>query len=130
MKEVLDFLTECGTFFISTVDGDQPRVRPFGFVMDYEGKLCLCTSNKKPTFAQLKVNPKTEISATKDGRWIRLSGEAEFCTTKESKAKALEVAPSLKAMYSVDDDIFEVFYIKNVKAVIADFSGNVEEYVF
>ncbi|MEL7657780.1 MAG: pyridoxamine 5'-phosphate oxidase family protein, partial [Bacillota bacterium] len=76
MNEVLEFLNECGVFFLSTMEGDQPRVRPFGFVMEHDGKLCYCTSNQKPVYAQLMANPKAEISgSTKDARWIRISGK-------------------------------------------------------
>lgn len=124
MNEVLDFLKECGVFFVSTVEGDQPRVRPFGFAMEYDGKICYCTGNYKPVYAQLKANPKTEISAsTTDGRWIRLSGKAVFCTTRETKAKALEVMPSLKSLYSDDDDIFEIFYLDEAVANICSFGA-------
>lgn len=124
MNEVLEFLKECGTFYLSTVEGDQPRVRPFGFVIEHDGKLCYCTSNKKPVYAQLKTNPKAEISATaKDSRWIRISGNAVFCTSRELKVKALEAAPFLRNMYSEDDDKFELFYLDDGIATISAFNG-------
>lgn len=114
MDEVLSFFNECGVFFVSTIDGDQPRVRPFSFAMEHDGKICFATSNQKPVYAQLKKNPNVEISASsKDARWLRLSGKAVFCTSKETKTKALEALPMLKHMYSADDDIFEIFYIEN-----------------
>ncbi|MCQ4935761.1 MULTISPECIES: pyridoxamine 5'-phosphate oxidase family protein [Anaerotignum] len=114
MNEVLEFFKECGVFFVSTVDGNQPRVRPFSFAMEYDGKLCFATSNQKPVYAQLIKNPNVEISASsKDARWLRLSGKAVFCTSKESKTNALEVMPMLKHMYSPDDTIFEIFYLEN-----------------
>jgi uncharacterized pyridoxamine 5'-phosphate oxidase family protein len=113
MDEVLKFLTENRTFYIATVEGDKPKVRPFGFVMKYEGKLWFCTNNQKNVYKQLKANPCFEIcTASSDGRWIRLSGKAVFNTTPASKAKALEVAPNLAKRYSVEDSIFEVFYIE------------------
>lgn len=125
MNEVLTFLKDCGTFFLSTVEGNQPKVRPFGFVMEHNGKLCFATSNQKPVYAQLKANPNTEIcAATKDARWMRLSGKAVFCTTKEAKAKALELMPMLKHMYSVDDEIFEIFYLENASANFCSMSGD------
>jgi len=124
MNEVLTFLQDCGTFFVSTVEGNLPKVRPFGFVMEHNGKLCFATSNQKPIYAQLKANPNTEICATtKDARWMRLSGKAVFCTTKEAKAKALELLPMLKHMYSVDDEIFEIFYLDNASANFCSMSG-------
>ena len=124
MNEVLKFLNDCGVFYVSTIDGNQPRVRPFSFVMEHEGKLCFATSNKKPFYAQLTANPNVEISATtQDARWLRLSGKAVFCTTREAKAHALEVMPPLKNMYSADDEIFEIFYLENAVANFYSMSG-------
>lgn len=125
MKEVLEFLNECKVFFVSTIDGNQPRVRPFGFVMEYEGKLCFGTSNQKRVYAQLTANPNCEIiAATKDAKWVRLSGQAVFCTTKEAKAHALETLPMLKKLYSVEDDIFEIFYLENAVAYFSTMQGD------
>ncbi len=124
MNEVFDFLRDCGIFFVATVDGNQPKVRPFGFVMEYEGKLCFGTSNQKPFYEQLMANPNIEICATaKDFRWLRLSGKAVFCTTKEAKAQALEIMPTLKRMYSVEDNIFEIFYLENATANFRSMQG-------
>lgn len=125
MNEVLNFLNECGVFFVSTVDGNQPKVRPFNFVMDYNGKLCFGTNNKKLVYSQLTANPNIEISAiTKDLRWIRLSGKAVFCTTKDTKAKALDTMPMLEQWYSVDDDILEIFYLENAVATFCSINGD------
>lgn len=112
MKKALKFLTDNPTFYIATVEGDKPRVRPFGFVMEYEGKMWFCTSNQKNVYKQLKENPYFEVCTTSpDAKWIRLRGKAVFNSTPEAKAKALEVMPELENMYSVDDSIFEVFYV-------------------
>ena len=124
MKEVLKFLTDNPTFYIATVEGDKPRVRPFGFVMEYESKLWFCTSNQKNVYKQLQANPYFEISTTSpDGKWIRLRGKAVFNSTPAAKAKALEVMPKLKEMYSVDDDIFEVFYIEEGEATFCSMTA-------
>ena len=124
MNEVLEFINECGVFFISTVENDRPRVRPFSFIMEYDGKLCFATNNQKPIFNQLKANPNVEISASKGANWIRLSGEAIFCTTKEAKSKALEVMPALKQMYNEEDNVFEVFYLQNAEADFYSLKGD------
>ena len=71
MNEAVRFLRDCGTFYLATEDGDQPRVRPFGAVMEYEGKIYLSTSNTKNVFHQMKKNPKVEIAAAKDGGEFR-----------------------------------------------------------
>ena len=94
MEEVLEFLKENGPFYIATVEGNRPRVRPFGFVVKYKGRLWFCTNNRKKVYRQLKENPYFELSATSpDKRWIRLSGKAVLATTPEVKAKALEESP-------------------------------------
>jgi uncharacterized pyridoxamine 5'-phosphate oxidase family protein len=124
MNEVLKFLLENSTFYLSTVDGDTPKVRPFGFVMNYNGKLCFCTSNQKDVFKQLKANPKFEISTTsKTGGWLRLFGKAVFITSPESKKAALDSEPNLRNLYSEGDKIFEIFYADEAKATFYTMSG-------
>lgn len=124
MNEVLEFLTNNPTFYIATMDGDQPRVRPFGAVMKFEDKLYFTTNNTKPVFNQLVKNPKVEISTTSPkGEWIRLNGKAVVDSRTEVKAAMLEAVPMLKNMYSLDDNIFEVFYLKDAVATFNSFTG-------
>ena len=124
MNEVLKFLTDNPTFYLATVDGDIPKVRPFGFVMDYKNKLYFCTSNQKNVFKQLKANPRFEVSTmSKEGEWLRLKGKAVFDTNKQSKQAALDFAPFLSSLYSVDDPIFEVFYIEDAEGTFYNRSG-------
>lgn len=125
MNEVFEFLTENPTFYLATIDGDQARVRPFGAVAKFEDKLYFCTNNTKDVFKQLTVNPKVEISTTsKKGEWIRLTGNAASDPSKEAKAAMLEANPMLKKMYSIDDEIFEVFYLTDAVAVFNSFSSS------
>ena len=124
MNEVLEFLTTNPTFYLATIDGDQARVRPFGAVMKYEDKLYFATNNTKPVFKQLVANPKVEISTTSPkGEWIRLTGNAVVDSRREAKAAMLEAVPMLKNMYSLDDGIFEVFYLTDAVAVFNSFSS-------
>lgn len=124
MNEIVQFLTENSPFYLATMDGDLPKVRPFGFAMEFEGKLCFCTNNKKDVFKQMQANPNFEISTTsKAGEWLRLKGKAVPFTTKESKQAALDAEPFLKKMYSVDDSIFEILSIENGEATISDMKG-------
>ena len=74
MKEVYEFLNEAGTFFLATTDGNQPRVRPFGVVNIYDNKIYIQTGRRKNVSKQILANPKVEICAVKDGKWIRISG--------------------------------------------------------
>ena len=124
MNEVLEFLTSNPTFYLATIDENQARVRPFGAVMKYEDKLYFATNNTKSVFKQLLANPKVEISTTSPkGEWIRLTGNAVVDSRPEAKAAMLEAVPSLKNMYSLDDDIFEVFYLTDAVAVFNSFSS-------
>ena len=114
MQEVIKFLKEVGTFYIATVEGDQPRVRPFGAVAEFEGKLYICTNNKKPIFQQMKSNPKIEISGTDSKmNWIRIQAKAIVDPRREAKEAMLEQYEALKGMYSLDDGIFEVLYLED-----------------
>jgi len=123
MDTVLKFLKDSEVFYFATVEGDQPRVRPFGAVCKYEGKLYFSTTNQKPTFEQIKQNPKIEISACIKDQWIRLVGEAVIDTNREAKTIFLKEYPILSTMYNVDDNLFEVFYLKNATATICSLSG-------
>jgi uncharacterized pyridoxamine 5'-phosphate oxidase family protein len=124
MNEVLEFLTNNPTFYIATMDGDQPRVRPFGAVMKYEGRLYFTTNNTKPVFSQLSKNPNVEIStASPKGEWIRLTGKAVIDSRNEVKSAMLEAVPSLKRMYSLDDNIFEVFYLADAVVKFNSFTS-------
>ena len=124
MNEVLEFLLNNPTFYIATMDGDQPRVRPFGAVMKYNDKLYFATNNTKSVFEQLVANPKVEISTTSpEGEWIRLTGKAVFDSSTEVKSAMLESVPSLKKMYSLDDNIFEVFYLEDAVVTFNSFSS-------
>lgn len=122
MDEVLKFLAEAKTFYIATIDGDKPKVRPFGAVMEFEGKLYMCTNNTKDVYKQMVANPNIEVSATAGDKWIRLAGKAVFDPRREAKARFLEVSPGLTRLYpSADDPIFAVFYIEEGEATIYSF---------
>ena len=130
IEKVCKFIEECGTYYLATVDGDQPRVRPFGTVMVYEGKLYIQTGKVKPVSHQLAANPKAEICAFKDGKWIRVSGELIDDGRTEAKAAMLDKYPMLKGMYSAEDDNTQVLYFKNGEAVISSFGGAPETLAF
>ncbi|SEJ94888.1 Uncharacterized protein, pyridoxamine 5'-phosphate oxidase (PNPOx-like) family [Propionispira arboris] len=131
MDEVLKFLQDNSPFFLATVDGDVPKVRPFGLAMEFEGKLYFGTNNKKPVYQQLQVNPKIEIStASKTGEWLRLKGNAVFNTTPQIKQAALDAVPMLKNVYSVEDSLFELFYIENAEATLKDMKGAAKTITF
>jgi uncharacterized pyridoxamine 5'-phosphate oxidase family protein len=125
MNEVLNFLAETKTFYLATVEGDKPKVRPFGFVMEFEGKLYFATNESKPSFRQLTANPNIEISATNaNNEWLRLSGEAVFDIRTEVKARLFEVAPHLRGMYDKPDSpVLAPFYLKNGEATFCSLTA-------
>jgi uncharacterized pyridoxamine 5'-phosphate oxidase family protein len=128
MEEVIQFLQKAQVFYLATVEESQPRVRPMGFVMNYEGKLSFCTNNKKDMFKQIQANPKIEICAsTPEGKWLRICGTVAFNPARAAKEKALEIMPPLKSMYSVDDGIFEIFHFEKAAAVFSDMQGGKKE---
>ena len=130
MKETLEFLKKAGTFYLATMDGDQPRVRPFGAVCEFEGKLYLVTNNKKDVYKQIMSNPKIEISGMADGKWIRLSGEAVQDPRREAKKAMLDANPGLRGMYNEDDGIVEVLYLRNATAVFCSFTDTPVTHTF
>lgn len=122
MEEVYNFLKECGTFYIATIDGDKPRVRPFGVVNIFENKLYIQTGKVKNVSKQIEINPNVEITSAKDGRWIRLEGKLVRDERREAKASMLNANPMLRSMYSEDDDNTEVLYFEKAKATFCSFT--------
>ena len=122
MKRVEKFLKDAEVYYLATVDGDQPRVRPFGTVNVFEDKIYIQTGKVKDVSKQIHANPKVEICAFKDGDWLRVAGELVEDERREAKEAMLDAYPNLKAMYSVDDGNTEVFYLKNAKATFSSFT--------
>lgn len=119
MSRAVDFLREARVFYLGTDDNGQPRVRPFGAVMDYEDRVYFCTNNQKAVFQQMVANPKVEICASApDGAWIRITGEAVVDNSDAARACMLEALPGLRRMYNPGDGLFEVFYLANASATI------------
>ena len=122
MEEVRDFLKDAGVYYLATIDGDQPRVRPFGTAEIFENHLYIQTGKKKDVFKQIEKNNKVEICAFKEGKWIRISGELVLDDRLEAKEDMLNKNPNLKGMYSADDPNTPVLYFKNAIAVISSFT--------
>lgn len=122
MQEVYDFLKKCGTYYLATVEGDQPRVRPFGTVDLFEGKLYIQTGKRKKVSRQLQANPKAEITAFADGMWIRVAGKLIRDDRVEAKKHMLDQYPSLQKMYSAEDDNTEVLYFEDATATFSSFT--------
>ena len=122
MKEAYEFLKNAGVYYLATVEGDQPRVRPFGTVDIFEDKLYIQTGKVKEVSKQIQANAKVEICAFMDGKWIRVAGNLVRDDRVEAKAHMLDAYPNLKAMYSAEDDNTEVLYFENAVATISSFT--------
>ncbi|MDD5899724.1 MAG: pyridoxamine 5'-phosphate oxidase family protein [Lachnospiraceae bacterium] len=130
MKEVCDFLKKAGTYYLATVEGDQPRVRPFGTVHIFEDKLYIQTGKVKPVSKQLAANPKAELCAFMDGTWLRVAGELVEDDRREARKSMLDAYPNLRAMYSEDDENTQVLYFKNATATFSSFGAAPREVKF
>ena len=130
MQKVVDFLKKAETYYLATVDGDQPRVRPFGTVNVFEGKLYIQTGKSKDVSKQIHANPKVEICAFKDGEWLRVAGTLVEDDRREARVAMLEAYPSLQAMYSPDDGNTEVLYLKDATATFSSFTAAPETVKF
>lgn len=123
MKRVYDFLKEVGTYYLATMDGDQPRVRPFGTVNVFEDKLYIQTGKVKSVVKQIVANPKVEICAMKGDEWIRVAATLVEDDRVEAQESMLNAYPSLRAMYKTGSDGNTiVYYLKDVVATISSFS--------
>ena len=130
IEKVYNFLKEAQTYYLATVEGDQPRVRPFGTINLFEGKLYIQTGRVKDVAKQLAANPKAEICAFKDGVWVRVAGELVDDDRVEPKKAMLDAYPELRAMYDPEDGNTEVLYFRNAKATFSSFTAAPETVEF
>ena len=130
MERVVKFLKDAGVYYLATVEGDQPRVRPFGTAHVFEGKLYIQTGKVKDVSGQLLANPKAEICAFLNGEWIRIAGELIEDDRIEARQSLLDAYPSLQKMYAADDGNTQVFYFRNATATISSFTHEPEVITF
>ena len=122
MERVCNFLKEAGVYYLATMEGDQPRVRPFGTAHIFEGKLYIQTGKVKPTSKQLAANPKAEICAFMNGKWIRIAGELIEDDRVEARKSMLDAYLNLRNMYDENDGNTQVLYFRNAVATISSFT--------
>ena len=123
MLKVVDFLKTAEVYYLATMDGDQPRVRPFGTAHIFEEKFYIQTGKVKPTSKQIAVNPKVELCAFNDGTWLRLSGELVEDDRVEARKSMLDAYPKLRSMYDENDGNTQVLYFKNATATFSSFTA-------
>ena len=130
MQRVCDFLKKTGVYFLATVDGDQPEVRPFGTAEIIDGKLYIQTGHVKPVARQIAANPKVAICAYDGKEWLRVNATLVEDPRVEVKKAMLDAYPTLRAMYSENDGNTAVYYLKDAKATISSFTAAPVEITF
>ena len=123
MKRVCQFLKDAQVYYLATVDGDQPRVRPFGTAHIFEGRLYIQTGRSKLVSRQLAANPKAELCAFKDGTWLRVACELVDDDRTEAKKSMLDAYPQLRGMYDENDPNTQVLYLRNAEATFSSFTA-------
>ena len=123
MQEVYDFLKKCGVYYLATVEGDQPRVRPFGTVDIFDNKLYIQTGKVKEVSKQIQANAKVEICGYIDGVWVRIAGKLVRDDRIEPKKHMLDEYPNLQTLYSAEDDNTEVLYFEDATATFSSFAA-------
>ena len=130
MEKVCEFIKSAGVYYLATVEGDQPRVRPFGTIHIFEGKLYIQTGKIKNVSKQLAANPKAELCAFKDGVWLRVACELVEDDRLEPKKAMLDAYPNLRGMYDENDGNTQVLYLQKATATFSSFTSEPETYSF
>ena len=130
MERICKFLKEAGVYYLATVEGDQPRVRPFGTAHMFEGKLYIQTGKIKPVSKQIAANPKVEICAFKNGTWLRVAGVLEEDDRIEAKKSMLDAYSTFRDRYNENDDNTQVLYLKSGTATFSSFTSSDEVIAF
>lgn len=118
MNRIVEELKKTGVFYVATAEGDQPRVRPFSSVTEFDGQLYICTNNKKNCYAQMVKNPKVEISGMgKDGTWLRVTGKLVRDDRDEARAAMLADPTGPSKVYTAGDGIFEVLRLEDAVCI-------------
>lgn len=130
MQEIFDFIKKCGTYYLATVEKEQPRVRPFGTIDMFEGRLYIQTGKRKEVSKQIFANPNVELCCFDNGTWLRVAGKLVRDERREAKKHMLDNYPSLRGMYSEDDDNTEVLFFESGVATFSSFTAESREIRF
>ena len=130
MQKIYKFLKDARIYYLATSDGVQPRVRPFGTINLYDGRLYILTSKKKSVSQQLHQNPKIEISAYLHPRWLRLEASVVEDNGFDARMSMLNAYPELSEVFPYDDENNELWFLRNVSAGIYEYGKDTEFHKF
>ncbi|MFR7478580.1 MAG: pyridoxamine 5'-phosphate oxidase family protein [Acutalibacteraceae bacterium] len=122
MQEIYGFLKKCGTYYLATMEGDQPRVRPFGTIDLFDGKLTIQTGKVKDVSRQILQNPKIEICAFDGSCWLRVAATAVEDDRLQAQEHMLAAYPSLQKMYKPGDGNTQIFALEHGTATFSSFT--------
>ena len=122
MEEVYSFLKACGTYYLATMDGDQPRVRPFGTIDLSKGQLTIQTGRRKDVAKQMLANPRVELCAFDGKRWLRVTAKAVELAEVEAQEHMLNEYPNLRGAYTPGDGNTTVFALTEATATFSSFT--------
>lgn len=132
MEEVYNFLKQCDNYFLATMDGNQPKVRPFGTAHIFEGKIYILTGKQKLVAQQIAKNHRISICAldTTGDTWLRIEADAMEDDRVVARKSMLDAYPKLRSKYNENDNNTIVYYLKNATATIETFSGEKRTFKF
>jgi uncharacterized pyridoxamine 5'-phosphate oxidase family protein len=130
MEEIYEFLKKNGTYFLATVEDNQPKVRPFGTAIIFEDKLYIQSSKTKQVAKQIATNPSIAISASTSDTWLRIEAIAVEDNRVEPKKQMLDEYPSLRSLYNENDPNNVVWFLKDATATIEKFGGKKKTFHF
>lgn len=122
MEEIYEFLKACKVYYLATTEGDQPRVRPFGTIDLFDGKLYIQTGRRKEVSHQMHENPQVELCAFGDGKWLRVEATAVPDDNRDAERHMLDAYPELQSLYAPGDGNTEVLFLRNVTATFSSFT--------
>lgn len=123
MQRVYEFIKKCNVYYLATVEEDQPRVRPFGTIDIFNGRLYIQTGKVKSVSKQLQANPKAELCCFAGDKWLRVAGKLISDDSVEAKKHMLDSYPNLRGMYDENDDNTEVLYFEDATATFSSFAA-------
>lgn len=114
-KKVYEFLEDAKTFYLATMEGNQPRVRPYGAMLFFEGKNYIMAFGQTNATRQIAANQKAEICAFK-GRTLRIECKLVEDNRPEVGKALVDKMPVLKPVLGENGENGVMYYLKDATA--------------
>jgi len=130
IEKIDEILTKAEEFYLATVDGDKPKVRPLGFHLLHDGKIYFGVGTYKDVYKQMEANPNVEIAAWDGEHFLRFYGTVDLTKNEEVVEKAFELMPEIAEAYKANNWEMGVFFLNNATAEIRNMMAIEETYEF